>query len=239
MANNKYVNKVVYGNDTLIDITDTTAEAGDVISGQVFYAKSGARSVGTLGTMTGATSSADGASGLVPAPTTSDIDKFLAGDGTYKSGGLPMVILSYGSSTWSDFINAYNNNVIVYCRASSNSNPGTGTQGRMAFMAFVNFNNQGAPTSVEFQYYRSVSSHTSSQMGDQVFIYKLDSSTGWSVTTREASIKQVEAGTGINVNYSSNKVTVSNTLAFDTTLSESGQIADAQSTGIVDEVVND
>ena len=41
------INKVVYGNDTLIDISDTTAETSDVASGQVFYDKSGVRSVGT------------------------------------------------------------------------------------------------------------------------------------------------------------------------------------------------
>lgn len=44
--------------------------------------------------MTGATSSIAGASGLVPAPATTDVDKFLAGDGTYKSGGLPKVTAS-------------------------------------------------------------------------------------------------------------------------------------------------
>jgi hypothetical protein len=137
--------------------------------------------------MSGADSSTDGTSGLVPAPTTADVNKFLSGDGTWKSGGLPMVILSYGNSTWSDFINAYNNNVIVYCRASSNSNPASGSQTRMAFMAYVN--NSSSPTEVEFQYYRSVSSHSATQMGDQVFVYKLNNKGTWSVTTREASIK--------------------------------------------------
>lgn len=153
-------------------------------------------------TMVGATSSAAGASGLVPAPTSADVDKFLAGDGTYKSGGLPMVILSYGNSTWNDFINAYNNNVIVYCRASSNANPKTGVQGRMAFMAFCNLNSSGTPTSVEFQYYRSVSSHSGTQLCDQVFIYKLESSGTWSVTTREAGIKQVTCtATGLTTSF--------------------------------------
>ena len=47
MAENPNVNRVVYGNDTIMDITDTTAEAADVAAGKVFYARSGARSVGT------------------------------------------------------------------------------------------------------------------------------------------------------------------------------------------------
>ena len=47
MADNPYVNKVEYDGSTLMDITDTTAEPGDVADGEVFYAKSGARSIGT------------------------------------------------------------------------------------------------------------------------------------------------------------------------------------------------
>lgn len=220
------VNKVNFGNTTIMDITDTTVTTNDVIEGKVFYSNSGVRSVGTLtdatqsthglmstsdkikldgiSTMVGATSSANGGSGLVPTPTTSDVNKFLAGDGTYKSGGLPMVILSYGHSTWSDFINAYNNNVIVYCRASSNANPATGSQGRLAFMAYLN--NGTDPTEVEFQYYRSVSSHTSSQMCDQMFIYKLNKTTGWSVTTRQNAIQtiSISSTSNLTVSYNSN-----------------------------------
>lgn len=45
---NQYKNKVIYGDSVLMDITDTTAEAGDVASGAVFYAKNGARTVGTF-----------------------------------------------------------------------------------------------------------------------------------------------------------------------------------------------
>lgn len=52
MANNQYVNRVDYGNDTLMDISDTTAEAGDVIEGQTFYTRSGAPATGTLGDAT-------------------------------------------------------------------------------------------------------------------------------------------------------------------------------------------
>lgn len=47
MANNPYVNKVVYGNQTVIDISDTTADPADVADGEVFYDRSGQRSVGT------------------------------------------------------------------------------------------------------------------------------------------------------------------------------------------------
>ena len=47
MASNPYVNKVEFGNQTVMDITDTTAEAADVASGEVFYNRSGARTVGT------------------------------------------------------------------------------------------------------------------------------------------------------------------------------------------------
>lgn len=125
--------------------------------------------------------------------------------------GTKMVVLSYGHNTWADFIAAFNANAIVYCKASSNSNPSTGSQGRMAFMAFVNYSGT-TPTSVEFQYYRSVSSHSVSQQGDQVFIYKLENTNGgkWSVTIREASSKIV-AGSGLSSSYSSGALTLTNT----------------------------
>ena len=47
MATNPYVNKVEFGNTTVMDITDTTASEADVAAGEVFYKASGARSVGT------------------------------------------------------------------------------------------------------------------------------------------------------------------------------------------------
>jgi hypothetical protein len=77
----------------------------------------------------------------------------------------------------------------------------------MAFLAYVN--NSTTPTEFEFQYYRSVSTHSDSQQGDQVFVYKLNSSTGWSVTTREAYTK-ITTGTGLSKSYSNGILTLTN-----------------------------
>lgn len=175
-------------------------------------------------TMVGCSANAAGIGGLVPAPAAGNQDKFLSGDGTYKSGGLPMVILSYGNSTWDDFINAYNNNVIVYCRASSSSNPASGNQTRMAFMAYVN--NGTNPTEVEFQYYRSVSSHSATQMSDQVYVYKLNKTNGWSVTTREASMKQLKVAddSNMSISYSSNVATINGVALPAVTAADNGKI---------------
>lgn len=128
-----------------------------------------------------------------------------------KSGYITgMTILSYGSSTWSDFIEAYNAKKVVYCRASSNANPASGSQTRMAFMAYVS--DATNPTNVEFQYYRSISSHSASQQGDQVYVYKLTSGNAWTVTVREASVKiTTGSSNGINATYSNGAVTIGHT----------------------------
>lgn len=118
-----------------------------------------------------------------------------------------MTILSYGNSLWADAETAYLNNRVVYCRASTNTNPATGSQTRMAFLAYVN--NETTPTEFEFQYYRSVSPHSDSQQGDQVFVYKLNKTNGWSVTTREAYTK-IAGNTGISGTYSNGTLTLSN-----------------------------
>ena len=144
-----------------------------------------------------------------------DISKVQLPDGTSydikdKTSGYitGMTILSYGSSTWQDFIDAYNANRVVYCRASSNSNPASGSQTRLAFMAYVN--NATTPTNVESQYYRSIATHSDSQQGDQVFVYKLDKTAGWSVTTREAATK-IAIGGDLTKSYSSGTLTISGT----------------------------
>lgn len=42
------VNKVVYGNQTLIDISDTTAVASDVMAGKYFYGNDGVKTQGSI-----------------------------------------------------------------------------------------------------------------------------------------------------------------------------------------------
>lgn len=127
--------------------------------------------------------------------------------GAGGGGGTGLVTLSYGNSTWQDFLNAYNAGKIVYCRASSNVDPSSGSQTRMAFMAYVS--DATSPTNVEFQYVRSISSHSQSQQGDQVFVYKLTNASGgtWSVTTREMST-EIVAGTNMTSSYSSGTLTL-------------------------------
>lgn len=47
MANNTYVNKVVFGNTTVMDISDTTADASKVLYGEKFYDRTGEGKTGT------------------------------------------------------------------------------------------------------------------------------------------------------------------------------------------------
>lgn len=148
---------------------------------------------------------------LIPVPTkTSD----LVNDMNFMSG---MTILSYGHSTWDDFITAYTAKHVVYTRASSGSNPASGSQTRLAFMAYVN--NADNPTEVEFQYYRSVSTHSDSQQGDQTYVYKLNKTNGWSVTVRENYTKVV-AGTGMSSTWSGGKITLNCTVTPPTKTSD-------------------
>lgn len=135
-------------------------------------------------------------------PTIPSKTSDLTNDSGFITG---MTILSYGNSTWNDFITAYNAKKVVYCRASSGSNPASGSQTRLAFMAYVN--NAETPTEVEFQYYRSMSSLSDSQQGDQVFVYKITSSGSWTVTTRNAFTKMV-AGSGLTSTYNNGTLTM-------------------------------
>ena len=95
---------------------------------------------------------------------------------------------------------------MVYCRCGTGNNPATGNQLRMAFLAYVN--NETTPTEFEFQYYRSVATHTDAQQGDQVYVYKLHKTNGWSVTVRSAFSKVV-AGSGLASTYNNGAITLS------------------------------
>lgn len=128
----------------------------------------------------------------------------LTNDSGYITG---MYIASYGNSTFAEIKEAYLAGKIVYCRASSSSNPGTGNQLRMAFLAYVESSTTN-PTGFEFQYYRSVSSHSATQQGDQVYVYKINSSGTWSVTVREAYTR-IAVGTGLTSSYSNGVLTIS------------------------------
>lgn len=177
------VNKVIYDGNTLIDISDTTAEESDVISGKDFYDAGGVKRQGTA---------------VIPTKTSD-----LVNDSGYITG---MYIAAYGKSTFAEVLAAYQANKVVYCRAGTGSNPATGNQLRMAFLAYVN--NEASPTEFEFQYYRSVATHTDAQQGDQVYVYKFNKTNGWSVTVRSAFTKVV-AGTGLKSTYSNGTITIS------------------------------
>lgn len=104
-----------------------------------------------------------------------------------------LVMLTYGTSTWNDFITAYNKNKVVYCVVNNS---------RMAFMAYKSSNN------VEFQYYRSLSSASESSQVDEVYVYKLTNTNVWTTDTRKASTT-IATGNGINKSYTSNTRTMS------------------------------
>lgn len=64
MASNQYINKVVYGSNTLIDLTGDTVEASSLLSGVTAHGKSGAPITGTC-TYDSDTSDATAAAGEI------------------------------------------------------------------------------------------------------------------------------------------------------------------------------
>ena len=64
-------NKVVYNGQTLIDLTDTTAEAADVSAGKYFYTKDGVRTAGTNSGGGGTSKNVQVAAGVNRVATTS------------------------------------------------------------------------------------------------------------------------------------------------------------------------
>lgn len=134
----------------------------------------------------------------VNVPTMKSISDYVTG-----LGFTSMVVLTYGSSTWNDFIEAYNKNAIVYCAVQGS----TAESRRMAFLAFYNPIDAGNTQSAEFQYVRSVGSLNASNPSDQVIIYKLTNSNTWTTTTRSLHGK-VTSGSSITVTPSGDAVSV-------------------------------
>lgn len=113
-----------------------------------------------------------------------------------------MVVLEYWVSTWQDFLDAYNKNALVYCKVSSWS-----SGYRMAFMAYTAWTT--TPTEVEFQYYRSRSSHsTAANQLDEVYVYKLTNAWVWTTTQRDTAAKPL-AWTWIWLTYNASGMTIS------------------------------
>ena len=117
-----------------------------------------------------------------------------------------MTILTYWTSTWSDFTTARNANRIVYCKVSV-----TGWY-RMAFLAYEN--TASWQENAEFQYYRSRSSHnTDANQLDEVYIYKLDSNSNWTTTTRNIAAK-IAMWTWLTSSYNNSTMTITNDAPF-------------------------
>lgn len=171
------------------------------------------------------------ASATFPVVTSSDNGKVLKVDsGAWTVDYDGLFIASYGSTSFADIRTAYLNNKIVYCKASTNSNPATGPQLRMAFLAWAD------DSKFEFQYYRSVNTHTIDQQGDQVFVYTINSSGTWSVVTREATAKIV-AGTGLTGSYSNDVLTINGNLV--TSISSSSTDAQYPSAKCMYDIIGD
>ncbi len=47
MANNQYINKIIYGNNTLLDLSEDTVSANKVFVGESFHLPTGQRTIGT------------------------------------------------------------------------------------------------------------------------------------------------------------------------------------------------
>ena len=105
-------------------------------------------------------------------------------------------------------MDAYSNNAVIYCRASSGSNPASGAQLRMAFLAYLG-SSATNPTEVEFQYYRSVKTKSDSAQGDEVHIYTLKQANGgtWSYAVRK-TYAPINVGANLAKTYSNGAITL-------------------------------
>lgn len=90
-------NKIIYNGQTLIDLTDTTAEASDVASGKYFYTNAGVRTQGTASG--GASKNVQIASGVNRVATTSYTAVSGQSITVSKTGTYDVYWVGYRSST--------------------------------------------------------------------------------------------------------------------------------------------
>lgn len=82
MANNPYINKVIYGNQTLLDISTDDVTRADVLSGKNFHLPTGERTTGTC-TYDADTSDADATAAEILATKTAYVN------GSKVTGSMP------------------------------------------------------------------------------------------------------------------------------------------------------
>ena len=143
----------------------------------------------------------------VSSPANGQVLKYNSTTGKWENSQQMLFMASYGSTSFAEILAAYKANAIVYCKASSNSDPASGAQLRQAFLAYIGGSTDN-PTNFEFQYYCSVSSKSASQQGDQVFVYTISSNNTWTVTSRN-TFTEIVTGTGLTSSYSNGVLTIS------------------------------
>ena len=98
MANNQYVNKVVYDGDTLIDLTSDTAVATDVLSGKYFHLASGQRVQGSC-TYDSNTTDANAAAGEILSGKTAYVNKVKVTGSMTNNGSNNVTVTSKSGTT--------------------------------------------------------------------------------------------------------------------------------------------
>ena len=95
---NQYINKVVYGGNTLIDLTSDTAVASDVASGKYFHLKSGERVQGT-NTFDADTSDATAAAAEILATKTAYVNGVKVTGSMPNNGGTDVTVSTTAGAT--------------------------------------------------------------------------------------------------------------------------------------------
>ena len=179
-------------------IDEQTGGGGSATDVQVNGTSITSGGVANLLTETAYNSSTNKIATISDLPTVPTNISSFTNDSGYITG---LVMLTYGTSTWQDFLDACNSNKVVYCKVTSQYGD------RMAFLAYK------TATIAEFQYYRSLSTPSVSDQVDEVYVYTLKNNNTWTTTTRKAS-STIAVGTGLSRSYTANTRTMS--LSVDT-----------------------